>query len=59
MTTEEANLYYNWIKYCPECGKCLERNPISGWLSCFLHGDFVIAESLVVWEFTKNLIVRK
>jgi DNA-binding helix-hairpin-helix protein with protein kinase domain len=46
------------LKFCPECGKELENNPISGERSCFLHGDFVLRSGNVVWKFTENLIKR-
>jgi len=54
------NEYYDKvIKFCPECGKSLERSPISGWYACFLHGDFVInSDGKIVWDYTKNLIKR-
>lgn len=54
----EANHYYRHIKFCPECGKELERTPISGWLACFLHGDFEIENGRLIWVFTVNLIKR-
>jgi len=38
----KSNDYYNIIRFCPECGKVLERSPISGCYTCFLHGDFEI-----------------
>lgn len=47
---------YAQLKFCPVCGKELERNPLSGDFACFVHGDFVgrkIGEELVVtFRFT-------
>lgn len=54
-----ANTYYRFLKFCPECGKELENSPISGWLACFLHGDFTVENDFLVWSFTKNLIRRE
>lgn len=49
---------YNQLKFCPECGKRLERNPISGNSACLLHGDFRQFGDEIQWDFTKNLIRR-
>lgn len=50
--------YYNHVKFCPECGKELEIDPISGWKACFLHGDMEVQSNLIVWRYTKHLIKR-
>jgi hypothetical protein len=49
---------YNALKFCPECRKPLEIDPLSGWKACFLHGDFIMREDAITWNFTKNLIKR-
>lgn len=46
------------LKYCPECGKELERNPNSTYLACFLHGDFNIVDGKIVWDYTNFSIIR-
>lgn len=50
--------YYQYLKYCPECGKELERNPLNGESACFLHGDFEPNNNKIVWRYTENLIKR-
>jgi hypothetical protein len=55
----ETQDFYKFLKYCPECGKELERDPIAGTNACFLHGDFVIRNDSIVWKFTKNIIPRE
>jgi len=56
------NYYRGYLKFCPECGKELELNPVSNFLSCFLHGEFAILQTVrdekIEWSFTKNLISR-
>lgn len=32
------------LKFCPVCGKGLERHPIALVPACFLHGDFKLTE---------------
>ena len=50
---------YDALKFCPECGKEFEINPLSGWKACFLHGDFeTTKEGKIIWKFTKHLITR-
>lgn len=49
---------YDALKHCPECGKELEVSPISGWKACFLHGDFLLRDGVITWDFTKHLIKR-
>lgn len=56
MTTPHQ--VYDELKFCPECGKELEIPPISPWKACFLHGEFLIKNDKVVWDFTKNLVKR-
>ncbi|MFY3741616.1 MAG: hypothetical protein HMLIMOIP_002074 [Candidatus Nitrosomirales archaeon] len=59
MEIEEISFSaYNALKFCPECGKELETHPISGWKTCFLHGDFEMFKYDIYWRFTKNLIKR-
>jgi hypothetical protein len=50
---------YNFLKFCPECGKELEIDPLSGWKACFLHGDFTTTSEIIIWNFTSNLIKRE
>lgn len=56
------NYYRCYIKFCPECGKELELDPITNLLACFLHGDFSIcirdSDEKIEWKFTRNLIKR-
>lgn len=42
--------YKKVAKFCPECGKPLQRNPTSAWEACFLHGDFVIEGQAIIWK---------
>ncbi len=50
--------YERFLKFCPECGKELELCPISNEIACFLHGNFIIREDKLIWNYTKNLIAR-
>jgi len=47
------------LDYCPECGKELERHPISLRKACFLHGDFVPKGDDLIWRPTKGVISRE
>lgn len=57
---DEINYYYRHLKFCPECGKELEKDPINGNFACFLHGDFLLRDDgrRIVWHYTKHLIKR-
>lgn len=56
---ETSTYYERHLKFCPECGKELERNPISFRWSCFLHGDFAIHDgSFLVWVYTEIIVKR-
>ena len=50
--------YYKYLKFCPECGKELEQNPINSNYSCFLHGDFQVRDRKIVWKYTENIVKR-
>lgn len=36
--------------HCPTCRKRLERHPIMGYWSCFLHGDYVPKRNTWEWN---------
>lgn len=55
---ELAEKVFDQLKFCPECGKELEIDPIAMRLACFLHGEFVLGKTTIIWNYTKNLIKR-
>lgn len=54
----DIEIYYIVAKFCPECGKPLEKDPCSGSPACFLHGDFHFTDGIITWVPTKYLVDR-
>jgi hypothetical protein len=42
---------YNGLRYCPACGKELKIHPVIGWKACFLHGNLVVRDDVIVWDY--------
>jgi hypothetical protein len=47
---------YDLLKFCPECGKELEQNPIEGSKACFLHGDLLLRKDQLIWQPMKTFM---
>jgi hypothetical protein len=50
-TTSNA---YSRLKHCPECGQELDLDTTCGDAACWFHGDFVIENDKIVWNYVKD-----